>query len=101
MFYDDTFRSFSSKTNGYFTWIKQRQESFRYIISYTYIFLTLSQYKFIFIPFCRYTCHSNTMHTLNYLFKKKLFKNRFFILLLFITYENTSSLEYFLDTETF
>lgn len=74
MFYDDTFRSFSSKTNGYFTWIKQRQESFRHIISYTYIFLTLSQYKFIFIPFCRYTCHSNTMHTLNYLFKKSYLK---------------------------
>lgn len=71
MFYDDTFRSLSSKTNGYFTWIKQRQESFRYIISYTYIFLTLSQYKIIFTPFCRYTCHSSTKHTLNSLFYLK------------------------------
>lgn len=71
MFYDDTFRSLSSKTNGYFTRIKQRQESFRYIISYTYIFPTLSQYKIIFTPFCRYTCHSNTKHTLNSLFYLK------------------------------
>lgn len=54
------------------------------------------------MPFCRYTCHPNTKHTLNSLFYLKSYlKIDFFILLLFITYENTSSLEYFLEAETF